>query len=145
MEIDWSQVKKETLWDYETLIIKLLNVLNYGFVQDQYNHTMTEAISYAERMRQGYLQNGHEAAFLGDIAEHFRALDGLGIRNYTDLVQRVSTKAKCEAFLQETRFSFNALIQLLNYILRWVLPFHSPIKELVDSITGADTTYLDIL
>ena len=29
MEIDWTQVKKKTLWHYEALIKKLLIVLDY--------------------------------------------------------------------------------------------------------------------
>lgn len=145
MEIDWTQVKRKTLWHYEDLIKKMLNVLNYGFVQEYYNHTMTEAVTHSERIRQGYLQNGREAAFIGEITEHFRKLDVLGIRNYLDLVRQVNTKAKCEAFLRETGFSFNALIQVLNYLFRWVLPFKCPVKELVDTIAKADITYMEIL
>lgn len=46
MEIDWSQVKKRTLWHYEDLIQKLLKVLGYGFVHEHYNHTISKAISF---------------------------------------------------------------------------------------------------
>jgi len=145
MTIDWTQVKKRTLWHYEDLIKKILTVLNYGFVQEYYNHSMEEAITYSERIRQGYLQNGREPTFIGEIAGHFRKLDGLGIKNYLDLVQQVDTKSKCEAFLQETGFSFDALIHVLNYLFRWVLPFKCPVKELVVTIGKVDKTYMDVL
>lgn len=145
MEIDWEQVKKQTLWHYDDLIKKLLDVLDYGFVREYYNHTMTEAVTYSERIRQGYLQDGREAAFIGEMIEHFRKLDVLGIKNYQDLVWQVDTKTKCEAFLRETGFGFNALIQVLNYLFRWILPFKCPVKELVDTITKPDRTYLEIL
>jgi hypothetical protein len=144
MEIDWAEVKKQTLWHYEDLIKKMLDVIDYGFVQEYYKHTMTEAATYSERIRQGYLQNGREAA-IGEITEHFRTLDVFGIKNYQDLVRRVNTKAACEAFLRETGFNFNALIQVLNYLFRWVLPFKCPVKELVDTIDETDTTFMRVL
>jgi hypothetical protein len=145
MKIDWAQVKKKTLWHYEDLVKHIFDVLDYGFVQEYYNHTMAEAVTYSERIRQGYLQNGKEAAFIGEITEHFRKLDDLGVSNYLELVRRVNTKAVCEAFLRETGFGFDALIQVLNYLFRWVLPFKCPVKELVDTIAGTDKTYMAIL
>ena len=106
MEIDWVQVKKKTLWHYEDLIKKMLIVLNYGFVQEAYSHTMSEARAYSEKIRQNYLQNGKEPTFIGEIAEHFMRLDNLGIKSYLDLVQQVETKGMCEKFLEKTSFGF---------------------------------------
>ncbi len=145
MEIDWDHVKKKTLWQYEKLIVKILEVLAYNFVQEYYAHDMIEAGIYAEKIRQGYLQNEKEAEFIGEITKHFQSLSLLGIRNYQDLVERVNTKSSCEQFLQETGFSFEALIQVLNYLFRWVLPFKIPVKELLDTMSDTNTTYLEIL
>ncbi|MBN1217708.1 MAG: DUF4332 domain-containing protein [Anaerolineae bacterium] len=145
MKIDWNQVKKETLWHYEDLIEKILNVLDYGFVQKHYNHSMDEAAAFSERIRQGYWQNGREVTFIGEITEHFRTLSGLGIRNYQDLIQQIDTRAKCEVFLQKTGFHFEALIQMLNYLFRWVLPFKCPVKELVEADDNDSTAYLETL
>ena len=144
MEIDWDQVKKKTLWHYEKLIAKILDVLEFNFVQEYYAHDMTEAGIYSEKIRQGYLQNDREADFVGEITEHFKNLSLLGIRNYQDLVGRVNTKSTCEKFLQETGFSFEALILVLDFLFRWVLPFKIPIKELVDTMPHTSTTYLEI-
>ena len=145
MKIDWAQVKKKTLWQYEDLIKKMLDVLNYGFVQENYSHTMPDAIAYSESVRRNYLQNGKEPTFINEITEHFRQLDNLGIKNYLDLVQRVETRGKCDKFLEETGFIFDALIQVLSYLFRWVLPFKCPIKELLDTIPKTDNTYAEIL
>ena len=60
MEIDWAQVKKKTLWHYEELIKKILIVLDYAFVQEHYNHTMTEAAIYAARIQKCYLQSNYK-------------------------------------------------------------------------------------
>jgi hypothetical protein len=145
MVTDWDYVKKKTLWHYDDLIKKILNVFNYNFVQEYYNHTMPEAATYSERVRQGYVQGGKEAAFIGEITELFKEFDRLGIQDYLDLIRQVETKTKCETFLQETGFDFNALIQLLNYLFRWVLPFPCPVKELGDTIPNTDTSWLETL
>ena len=46
MDIHWDMVKKKTLWQYEELIEKLLEVLEYNFVQEYYNHDMQAAEIY---------------------------------------------------------------------------------------------------
>ena len=145
MIVDWAQVKKKTLWQYEDLIKKMLSILNYGFVQENYSHTMPEAIAYSERIRRNYLQNGKEPTVVHEITEHFRKLDNLGIKNYLDLVQRVKTRGKCEKFLEETGFIFDALIPVLSYLFRWVLTFKCPIKELLDTMSKTDITIAEIL
>ena len=145
MEIDWDLVKKKTLWHYEKLIAKILDVLEYPFVQEYYGHGITEAGIYSENIRQGYRQNTKEAEFIDEITQYINNLKVLGIRNYQDLVGRVDTKSNCEIFLQETGFSFEALIQVLNYLFRWVLPFKIPVKELTDTMSHTNTTDLEIL
>lgn len=145
MEIDWDHVKAKTLWHYEALIEKMLSVLDYGFVQEHYNHTMEEAASFSLRIRQGYLQNGKEAVFIGEITDHFNTLGNLGVRNYLDLVRQVETRAKCELFVQETGFCFEALIQTLNFLFRWVLPFKCSVKELVDTVNETNMVAVEVL
>ena len=142
MEIDWTYVKKKTLWQYEDLIGKLLDVLGYPFVQAFYNHGMPEAAAYARRMQQSYLQDGKEMAFLSDVSEQFTALNGLGVRDIHDLVQRVDSEAKCERFLVETGFSFENLILVLSYLMRYALPFKCPIRELLDEVDQSDKSLL---
>jgi len=142
MEIDWDLVKQKTLWQYEKLIAKILEVLEYTFVQEYYGHNMVEAGLYSEKIRQGYLQNAYETVFIDEITEQFNNLNLLGIQNYQDLVGRVDTRSNCERFILETGFGFEPLVQVLNYLFRWVLPFRIPIKELANTMTN--TSYLDI-
>ena len=145
MRIDWDHVKKITLWQYEQLIEKMLNVLDYGFVQELYNHTMDEAAAYSERIRHGYQQNGRESALISEITEHFKILGSMDILSYRDLVLQIDTRAKCETFLHKTGIQFEALIQILNYLFRIVLPFKCTVKELVEADDDVNTEYLRIL
>jgi len=145
LEIDWALAKKKTLWHYEELIEKILEVLDYNFVQEYYNHTMDDAAGYSTKLQQGYLLNGKEATYISQITKDFELLNTFGVKNYFELLQRVGTKANCEKFLEETSFNFESLIQLLNFLFRWVLPFKCYTRELVETIKGADKNDLTIL
>lgn len=145
MPIDWGYAKKATLWHYDPLIEKLKKVLDYGFVQQRCRHTMEEAAAFALRLQGGYVQNGQPIDFLRDIAVHFKELGSLGVQDYQDLVERVETQTKCETFVQETGFSFRALIDTLGYLLRWALPFVCPLKELIKADSEAELSALQAL
>lgn len=143
MELDWSQVKKQTLWTYEELIKKLLEVLSYGFVQEYYNHTMQEAKSYSRDIQQGYLQSQNDTTFFIDnIINSLNKLENFPVETYLDLMKHVETREKCVAFLQKTDLSFDELIQTLNYVFRWVLPFKTPLREFIDVDNDTHKAYL---
>lgn len=145
MGIDWAHVKKKTLWHYEGLIEKILNTFEYAFVQEHYNHSMEEGENFSERIRNGYLQNGKEATFIDEITNTFKVLRNLRIENYLDLVQQVETREKCEFFLSNTDINFEELIQTLNYLFRWVLPFRLYIRELIDVDNDTHKAHLGTL
>ncbi len=133
VKIDWNAVKKQTLWSYEDLIAKLQEVLAFGFVQEHYNHTMKQSQAYAARIRRGYLQDrGEMTAHIDHIASHLKDLEARRVGTYSDLVRSVATRTECVAFLQEMDLAFDPLIETLNYLLRWVLPFKTPIREFID-------------
>lgn len=139
MEIDWEQVKKITLWNYEELVKKLLKTLAYGFVLEYYNHTMVEAGRYVKKVQEGYLQGCSEPR------TNFVRLEDLQVRNYLDLVQQVESREKCERFLERTGFGFIELIETLNYMFRLVLPFMTPVREFIDVNNETDQVYFEIL
>jgi Domain of unknown function (DUF4332) len=143
VSIDWEQVKKQTLWSYEDLIQKLQTVLAYRFVQEHYCHTMKEAQGYARSIRRGYLQDrGDMTAYIDGIAAQLEELERK-VGTYSELVQQVETREHCVAFLQQTGFDFEALVQVLNYLLRWVLPFKAPLREFVDTGRDAEVRHLE--
>ena len=146
MNIDWNSVKKHTLWNYEDLIGKLLGVLAYDFVQEHYDHTMKQAQCYAKSIRRGYLQDrGDMTAYVDSILDHLRNLETRWSGTYSELVHSVATRPDCVAFLRQTDFDFDPLIQTLNYLLRWVLPFKAPLREFIDIDSPVYADYLDAL
>ena len=145
MEIDWTIVKKKTLWQYEQLTAKLLAVLGYDFVREHYGHTMAGARAYAGRLQQGYGQGGQEVGFIDAVREEYAMLDALGVRDYADLVNRVAAKADCERFVRETGFPFESLVEVLDFLFRWVLPFKIPLKELLDTMPEPKPAEVEML
>lgn len=146
MKIDWSRVKVQTLWSYEDLMGRLQNTLAYDFVRECYNHTMEEARGYAKRIRSGYLQDrGDKAAYIDDMVANLRKLEAQGVGTYADLVDRVATRELCSSFLEQSEYDFDQLIQTLNYLFRWVLPFKTPTREYLDMQCEEDTKHLEAL
>jgi hypothetical protein len=146
VEIDWNSVKVQTLWSYEDLISKVLGVLAYDFVQEHYNHTMKQAQGFAAQIRRGYLQDrGDMTAYVDSIAAHLKELETRGIGTYSELVHSVESREQCVAFLQGTGLDFDPLIKTLNYLLRWGLPFKTPLREFVDADDDADALVLEAL
>ncbi|GAI73380.1 unnamed protein product, partial [marine sediment metagenome] len=114
MTIDWNTVKKQTLWDYEVLISKINIVLSYDFVQQYYNHTMKQARGYAKKIRRGYLQNqGDKTAYIDKMVTNLEELEAQRVGTYSKLIHQVATREHCLAFLQQTDFDFDRLIQTL--------------------------------
>ena len=143
--IDWNQVKKLTLWSYEDLISKLLQVLAYEFVQEHYNHTMQQAGRYAGQVQKGYLQNKSDTTLCDNMVACFKRLEALRVKSYGDLIHQVETREQCAAFLRRTSLRFDDLVQTLNYLFRWVLPFAIPVRELMDMDDKTQKAYLAIL
>ena len=146
MKISWNSVKKQTLWSYEDLIKKLQIVLAYNFVQEHYNHTMKQAGDYAGKIRRGYLgDRGDMTVYIDGMVAHLEKLEMRRIGTYSSLVQQVGTREHCVAFLEGTGFDFDGLIQTLNYLLRWVLPFKTPLREFINVDNDAHARYLEAL
>jgi hypothetical protein len=143
MGIDWNIVKKMTLWEYEDLIKKLLKVLSYDFIQKHYNHNMKEAKGYVGRLL-GYDQK--YAEYIIKLTDVFEKLDRLKVENYTELVQKIRAREKCERFLSHAELPFEDFISTLNYIFRWVLPFRNVyLKQLVDTDNEVHKKYIERL
>jgi hypothetical protein len=146
VNIDWQSVKKQTLWSYEDLIRKLQDVLAYSFVQEHSNHTLEEAQAYAGKIRQGYLQGrGDTAAYVDGIAAYLHDLETRWAGTYAQLVHSVDTRERCVGFLQQTAFDFDQLVQTLNYLLRWVMPFRTPLREYMHVDTDVESRQLEEL
>lgn len=146
MKIDWDGVKKQTLWSYEDLIHKLERVLAYSFVQEHYDHTMKQARGYAKKVRRGYLQDkGNMTIYIDRIVAYIDELEALRIGHWSNLVRQVATRELCLAFLRRTDFDFDHLIQTLNYLLRWALPFQTPLREFIDPDNAVQAKYLTAL
>ena len=127
--IDWSLVKKITLWDYEKLIKKIFEVFSYSFIQEHYDHNMIDAADYVKKLL-GY--DLKYAKHICRMTNTFKNLNDLKIETYSNLIYKVENKEKCKDFLVKTQLPFEDLIFALNHIFRWVLPHSLYLRELID-------------
>lgn len=140
--IDWNLVKKMTLWDYEELIKKILDVFSYNFVQEYYNHNMSESIDYVRKLL-GW--NPKYSKHVSKTTDTLKSLVSLRVENYTDLILKVENKEKCEDFLRKAQLSFEDFISALNYVFRWVLPHKLYLRELIDTENEFHKNYIEEL
>ncbi|HNT06477.1 MAG TPA: DUF4332 domain-containing protein, partial [Anaerolineae bacterium] len=76
---------------------------------------------------------------------HLARLGQLGVGSYRDLLRRVGSRDSCRVFLATTHFDFEALLQVLNYLLRWVLPFEAPLRQFMDTEVESECKLLAAL
>ncbi len=141
MGVDWSRVKELTLWNYDELITKIQNVLNYEFVQKHYNHKLKKVGKYTAS-----LLNYSDKKKYDDYSKRnlntLRQIEIFGIRDISELITTISDPDECVSFLQYSSIAFEDLIVLLNCILRWIFPFSRPIRDFIDA---EDTNQLEHL
>ena len=128
-----------TLWDYEELIKKILDVFSYIFVQEYYNHNMSEAVNYVRKLL-GW--NPKYAKHVSKTTNMLKSLGSLSVENYTDLIPKVENKEKCEDFLRKAQLSFEDFISTLNHVFRWVLPHKLYLRELIDTKNESRKNYI---
>jgi hypothetical protein len=129
MRIDWSIVKKKTLWNYEELTEKIIRNFSYRFIQECYNHNMKQARVYASSLL-GF--DPKRSKYINEVNDIFTKLESPGIADYEELVHQVESREKCQDFVKKTKLPFEQLILTLNHIFRWVLPHTIYLKELID-------------
>jgi len=142
MQIDWTIVKKKTLWTYEELIQRILDVMSYETVSRHYNHSMKEAGNYAAKLFTNHPQHTDNTK---KLAEVFNKLGNYGVRNYSDLMHQVESRESCAQLLRKTKLPFTDLVLVLNHIFRWVLPHKLYLRELIDTKDETEKHYVEIL
>ncbi|MFW9907008.1 MAG: DUF4332 domain-containing protein [Candidatus Thorarchaeota archaeon] len=131
MGVEWNRVKEITLWQYDELIDKMLEVLSYGFVQKEYDIKLskTRKLAGALLTRDDEKYGKYCERILGII----RQVEVFGIRNISELVETIRDQTECVNFTEFSNVSFEDLIVLLNCFMRWILPFPRPIRDFIDS------------
>jgi len=126
----WDEVKKITLWYYEELVVKLNAVLAYPLIRQAYDHSMPQAADFARALFSDRDISGGE--FPSPMLAAFERLQAAGVCCWTDLLAKVATREALIGFIEQQHLAFEEVIQVLNYLLRWALPFYTASRELLD-------------
>ena len=132
MGVDWARVKELTLWNYEELIAKIQQVLDYEFVQKLYDRKLGKVGKYTASLL-NYREDKKYADYSKRILSTIRQVEIFGVRNISGLVSTIHDSDECEKFIEYSSVQFEDLIVLLNCVLRWILPFARPIRDFIDS------------
>jgi hypothetical protein len=143
MQPNWDYVKKITLWHYEDLVKKLNLLAGYPVLWQAYNHDMNRAGTYARRL---FPENKVQAGeYPVRVLTTLERLKTAGIRDWGDLLAMVPTRTECAAFVSQHNLSFEEFIDLLNYLLRWGLPFQTASRELLEHESPQEMGYYTAL
>lgn len=143
MQPNWDYVKKTTLWHYENLIKKLIVVMAYPVIWQAYNHDMTQAAAFTHRLFPD--KNIEAGEFPAAVICMFERLEAAGIKDWGNLLAKVTTRVDCTAFVTEHNLNFEELIDVLNYLLRWAFPFQTASRELLEHDSPQEMSYYDVL
>jgi hypothetical protein len=143
MQPDWNYVKKTTLWHYEALIKKLSVLVAYPVVWKAYNHNMAQASVFALNLFPD--KNVDAGEYPAQILDTIMYLKPAGISNWGNLLEKIATREACTAFVTENNLNFEKFIDLLNYLLRWALPFLTASRELLAHENTQEMSYYPIL
>jgi hypothetical protein len=143
VEPNWDYVKRTTLWTYEDLVNKLEAVAAFPIIWQAYNHDMAQAVDFAYRLfpDANMKAGGYPAAIICTI----QRLQAAGIINWGDLLAKVGTRTQCLSFISEHDLDFEELIDVLNYLLRWGLPFQTASRQLLEHENPQEMSYYRIL
>jgi hypothetical protein len=143
MQPNWDYVKKTTLWHYEDLIKKLNVLMAYPVIWKAYNQDMTQAAVFACRMFPD--KNIKAGEFPARVLSTFERLKSAGISDWGNLLSKVPSMAECIAFVTKHNLNFEEFIDVLNYLLRWALPFQTSSRELLEHESSQEMAYYEAL
>ncbi|MHA2423361.1 MAG: DUF4332 domain-containing protein [Candidatus Thorarchaeota archaeon] len=132
MGVDWSRVKELTLWNYDELLSKIQNALDYKFVQKHYDRKLSKVGKYTASLL-NYREDKKYEEYSKRNLSTLRQIEIFGVRTISELVTTIRDRDECVNFLQYSSILFEDLIVLLNCILRWILPFARPIRDFVNA------------
>ncbi len=146
MKVDWVEVERlvKPSPNYEDIVNRLNQILNYAFVREHYNHNMKDAQAYATALIGGDPKQRY-GEWLENLVHTFQMLNELRIEDYLDFITRIETREKFEVFFKGAKLTLNDIFSLLKYLLYWVLPSRVYLRELIEKDDSTALTYITTL
>jgi hypothetical protein len=143
MGVDWSEIKKTTLWSYEELVEKLTNTLSYDFVSQYYDRKIGKVPQFLVSLLKR--KDDKHAPYLASVLATLMDIEIFGVGTISGFLEFIPTREQFEHFIHISRIEFRGLVRLLNCLLRWILPFSRPIAEFIKREESIESKYLAVL
>jgi hypothetical protein len=136
MIVDWESIRIGLfpIKNYEDLCKRLSESFSYPFVQQKFNLSMPELLQYT-RLGIGGDPKLRYDAYVAMLVDTITRLQMAGIENILDLFTRVASRPKLEDFTQQSAIQAEDTVDLLKYIIYWVVPMKKPLSGLVKKDT----------
>ncbi|MHA1907892.1 MAG: hypothetical protein ACW98Y_11400, partial [Candidatus Thorarchaeota archaeon] len=98
MDVDWSRVKELTLWNYDELVSKIQQVLEYQFVQKHYDRKLKKVGTYTASLL-NYREDRKYEEYSKRNLNTLRQIEIFGIQTISDLLSTCHDSDECVNFI----------------------------------------------
>jgi hypothetical protein len=132
MSVDWRELSKilTPVKSYEVLIQGLTASFAYDFVRQAFNYSMPDLGEYTRRGLGSDPREAYRDSAARLIAG-FEALDSAGIKGVLDLLARLDSRPRLEAFTETTKVEAAGVAGILKYLYYWFVPRKKPLASLM--------------
>ena len=132
MSIDWLELQKVLIpiKDYEDLTSRFRVSFSYPFVREKFNFTLPELRSYTEALLGGDAR-GRYKEYMLQLVDIISSLQQAGVQTVHQLIILSETREKFEVFIEESSMVASDVVQLLKYLVYWLIPAEKYMSGLV--------------
>jgi len=132
MTIDWIQIQKVMfpVKDFETLIHRLKEPLDFPCIRETYNFPLDQMAGYTQKLLGGDGRNRYEN-YTRSLVKTFSEFSTCGIQDVVELVSQSGTREQFEKFSLKTNISGKDIITSLTYMAYWFIPSRKLLNSLV--------------
>jgi hypothetical protein len=132
MSTDWAVVKKALypMKDDEDLRRRLHCSFAYPFVRETFNFSMPELINYT-RVLLGGDSRARYTDYITQLVRIMAELQQAGVSDLQNLLTRVETRERMEAFAEQSGIAAHETATVLKYLVYWFIPMEKLLSGLV--------------
>lgn len=132
MSVDWNEVERalSPIKDYEDLGRRLRGSFAVPFVRETFNFSMPELASYTQLLLGGD-SRGRYTEYTAKLAGILSELHRAGVLNLLDLIARVETRERLQAFTEQSGVPAYDTVTVCKYVVYWFIPMEKPLGGLV--------------
>ena len=142
MSVDWDEVNRALypIKDYEDCCQRWRESFDYPFVRETFDFTVPAIIRYT-RLVLGGDPRGRYTGYVSMLERTFTKLHEAGVQTVTELMARIETPERMEAFCTQSGVRAQDIAAALKYLIYWCIPM----KKLLSGLVGDNPQMRDAI